>query len=470
MKNLIPIPAKLADFCREFEDGLANSFLQPQVEKKLSLDEQQLVLSLRSNLEKFLRTVNSVVECAMDDRRESLSAVDIEDEKQKITEKNLQLIQKGPMKAPLLLCVDDSEFVRTLMRAILGSTYRIVFAFNGVHALELLEKYKPDLIISDMLMPEMNGDELLKRVRSHLLHSRIPYVLLTGKDSATQRVQLLEGGANDYITKPFDGAELLARIGVQLKLVSQERRLREDLLAARAIQQNLLPSRRQILNGVSLDALFQPADELSGDFYDYAANGNWIYIYIADVMAHGTAAAQVTYLIKSLLTEQLLHFSREPLLPVIMANVADRFAAFKLDFSVGLQIARLNPTTRELQYCASNAPSPILIQDESVTEVKVETGPVIYAPSHRPNQNFPVATVQLKGGNQFYMLTDGCYEFMLDGTERVYGTRRLSDLIFENSQLDSKIWDEQMLGRLKKEFGKDQFPDDITLLRISLPG
>lgn len=102
--------------------------------------------------------------------------------------------------------------------------YRVTEAENGEKGLKTALKNPPDLIVTDLMMPRMDGIEFCKRIKTELLTSHIPVIMLTAKAGRENKIEGLETGADDYLTKPFDGKELLVRIK---NLIEQRQRLRE---------------------------------------------------------------------------------------------------------------------------------------------------------------------------------------------------------------------------------------------------
>lgn len=111
-----------------------------------------------------------------------------------------------------ILVVEDDESIHTILEEILKKNgYNIYNAYSGTEALLLLEKEKYDLILLDLMLPGLTGEEILAKVKT------IPIIVLSAKVSSDDKVNCLLSGANDYITKPFEARELLARIEVQLR-------------------------------------------------------------------------------------------------------------------------------------------------------------------------------------------------------------------------------------------------------------
>ena len=130
---------------------------------------------------------------------------------------------KGDKRNTLILIVEDSLTQLTKLEQLLeGSGYTVGKATNGLEALAYLGKNRPDLVISDIVMPEMDGYELCRRVKAHEDTKDIPFLLLTMLSEPHDIMKGLESGADNFITKPYDDASLLSRI--QYILVNKELR------------------------------------------------------------------------------------------------------------------------------------------------------------------------------------------------------------------------------------------------------
>jgi DNA-binding response OmpR family regulator len=112
----------------------------------------------------------------------------------------------------IILVVEDSAEMRRYIRFELSSEYCLIEATNGQEGIELAQQIVPDLVLSDVMMPVMDGLQLCSELKSNHLTSHIPVLLLTAKSSQSNRLEGLEKGADDYLTKPFDKNELNARI------------------------------------------------------------------------------------------------------------------------------------------------------------------------------------------------------------------------------------------------------------------
>jgi len=115
-------------------------------------------------------------------------------------------------KVPVVLIVEDSIDLRKYLREYFENSYQILEAENGLGGLKIASEEQPDLIISDVMMPEMDGFELCKRIKTETKTAHIPIILLTARTPVEDRIEGIETGADDYITKPFNLAVLTARV------------------------------------------------------------------------------------------------------------------------------------------------------------------------------------------------------------------------------------------------------------------
>lgn len=117
----------------------------------------------------------------------------------------------------ILIIEDDSE-INQLLQELLTSNYEVEVAFSGTEGLLLLEIKQIDLVILDMMLPGMNGEDVLKKIR---INNQVPVIVLTALNHKKLISETLLNGADDYLTKPFDVDELLARVNVQLRKSTQ---------------------------------------------------------------------------------------------------------------------------------------------------------------------------------------------------------------------------------------------------------
>ncbi|GAB6520801.1 SpoIIE family protein phosphatase [Bacillus cereus] len=169
-----------------------------------------------------------------------------------------------------------------------------------------------DLILLDIMMPEIDGLEVCRRLQKEEKFKDIPIIFVTALEDANKLAEALDMGAMDYITKPINKVELLARMRVALRLKSelnwhkeQEENLRNELDLATQVQRNLLSSPLRE-DHIKIEASYLPSFKLAGDmYYWYKIDENRYGIILLDVMGHGVSASLVCMFISSVLRETI---------------------------------------------------------------------------------------------------------------------------------------------------------------------
>jgi DNA-binding response OmpR family regulator len=150
------------------------------------------------------------------------------------------------MSGELILVVDDEANIVELVRLYLQQEgFRVMAASDGVAALEVLGKERPDLLVLDIMLPEIDGWEVCRRVRAF---SQVPIIMLTARDAEVDRIVGLEIGADDYLVKPFSPRELVARVKAVLRR-SQAEQPAEAVKQLKVDDLTIDPARRKVTRG-----------------------------------------------------------------------------------------------------------------------------------------------------------------------------------------------------------------------------
>ncbi|MBS0632271.1 MAG: response regulator [Verrucomicrobia bacterium] len=167
------------------------------------------------------------------------------------------------MAAPTILVVDDQPInVQLLKRKLERDGLRVIAAYNGLEALELVKKDKPELILLDVMMPDMDGIEVCQRLQADEQTRGIPIIFITARSSKEGKIEGLSVGAVDYITKPIDLDETLARVQTQLRVVAVNREMVE-------LQRRLVEARRSATIGAVTQGIAHNLNNLLGVVIGY---------------------------------------------------------------------------------------------------------------------------------------------------------------------------------------------------------
>ncbi len=202
--------------------ALVISPVQVMLDKECDPAKASSLRLIYRNAKRLLDLVNKTLDLHMIESMKSIvggqnaqSAIDASAEgesKQNLSSLLAQMNNKLRQGEYEVLVVDDSEDFLTFMTEALSDTYKVVVARNGKEALRKIAAHKPDIILSDVMMPEMDGNALCRAVRENPKTERIPFVMLTARLSTEARIEGMTSGADDYITKPFNFDLLNLRI------------------------------------------------------------------------------------------------------------------------------------------------------------------------------------------------------------------------------------------------------------------
>ena len=159
-----------------------------------------------------------------------------------------------------ILAVDDNSINLAVIKELLGSQYDLMTASTGIDALKMAKEFRPDLIILDIMLPDIDGYEVCQQIRKSSLLRYTKIIMVSAKAMASERLKGYQVGADDYLTKPFDGEELLAKVCAHLRP--------KPIKAIQQNEQNLLNTLYGKINAVLnslIKSLFELAQTLESD-------------------------------------------------------------------------------------------------------------------------------------------------------------------------------------------------------------
>jgi len=384
---------------------------------------------------------------------------------------------------PTLLVVDDDPDILRVVRFYLSKNhYRVVAVESGRAALEVLRTDPTvELILSDVMMPEMSGLELLKAVREDPFLADMPMILISAEGETSKKVAGLNLGADDFITKPFNFDELTARVRNQLRLrrlqhevvvandllKQQNERFLEDLEAARMVQMALLPAELPDNPHFKLGSRYLPADRVGGDFFDvvhFEPEGK-LGVIVADVCGHGIAAAFITAMTKisfrgacgpQVEPGAVLEAMNHALVPNIKHGYVTAF------YTV------YDPAAGTLRYASGGHP-PVLIFRPSADTIQQLEPEETFLGSFE-GIRYSTGQVPVQAGDRVFLYTDGLYESQVAEGGAPYGMARVLSLIRELRDRPMQAVLDGIVDDLVRAIGKHPPADDITLVGFDILG
>ena len=334
-----------------------------------------------------------------------------------------------------ILAVDDTPENLDVVKGILGSDYIVKAATSGPMALKIAEKQPPDLILLDIMMPDMDGYEVCRRLKENELTKDVPVIFLTAMDQTTDEAQGFELGAADYMTKPVNPPILKARVATHLALKSSmdqirkhKDRMQQELNVGRDIQMSMLPvdfppypDRKEF----SIHALLKPAREVGGDFYDFFfVSDDEICLVLGDVSGKGVPAALFMAVTKTMIKTQAADDSSPA---SIVTRVNEELSADNpACMFVTLFVAIVNVRSGELRFTnAGHNPPYILRHDGKLDCLDQRHGPIIGAVegvAYREDQ------IEIGEKDTLLLFTDGVTEAM-DTSNQLYSEARLEEFL-----------------------------------------
>jgi sigma-B regulation protein RsbU (phosphoserine phosphatase) len=390
-------------------------------------------------------------------------------------------------RAPRVLIVDDNEINRRVLAGMLRKErYTLLSAADGEEALAMAHAMPPDLILLDIMMPGRDGYAVCGALKDNPRTEQVSVIFLSALSEPADKIRGLELGAVDYITKPFDQGEVLARVRSQLKiqrltsavlranrdLREKQARLDEDLKAAGAIQRSLIPDRPPASANVDLAWRFVPCGRVGGDLFTFVPLGpDTLGVFVIDVSGHGVPAAMVTVSLSQFLSPQAGHLVEtvdgavRPAAPgEVLRRLEAEYPLERFDKYFTIAYAVIDHRTGRFRYSLGGHPQPIVLRTDGTLEMLEAGGPLIGLGMGMP---FDEAEVQLGPGDRVFLYTDGLVELAApDGT--AFGEDRLLQAVHRMRRvpLDDAC---QRLLELALQFGDgSEPPDDITLLAVEL--
>ncbi len=322
-----------------------------------------------------------------------------------------------------ILVVDDYKMNRLkISMAVKKLGHTTEMAENGRQALEILRSTPIDVVLLDILMPEMDGYEVLAAMKSDSILRDIPVIVISAQEELSGIIQAIELGAEDYLPKAFNPVLLKARIGACLEkkrlrdkqaatlaqLNAENKRKSDELEQARRIQRSMLPAATPALPHLDIAAWQETASEVGGDYYDFFSGTNGQQrIVLGDATGHGVSSALMVSMTKALL---LAHdgYDIESLLTKLNAILYKLHLGKQLNMALLLLDIAVTPDGRIVIVGSGGGSPPVYIlrPGGAVQEVMIAGLPLGIV----PDALYQTTQFTLKPGEALVLMSDGVAE------------------------------------------------------------
>jgi serine phosphatase RsbU (regulator of sigma subunit) len=382
----------------------------------------------------------------------------------------VRVVKPVPRPATILVVDDSPVNLQVLVRTLDGSGHRILVATGGKAAVEIAQRARPDLVLLDVMMPDMDGFEVCTRIKSQPAHHDTVVIFLSALGEVSDKVAGLELGATDYITKPIQAEEVLARVSTHLTRQQLEREVRlsrdsldRELASAAEMQRLILPDKLDDIGCLRFAAHYQTSRYAGGDYYDVVElPEERCGVLVADVSGHGANSA----IIMAMMRTAFHAYPGAAENPEAVLKFINR----QFDFLWGSPMLATafyavidGRSRRATMACAGHLP-PLMLRRGEVTAVRHDATIPLLLMDMRA---VPYTAAEFESGDLLLFYTDGITERENRHGE-MYEIERLCKALARFGQLPPEKLVEAIVQDVEAFAGGAESADDQTLLVVAV--
>lgn len=388
---------------------------------------------------------------------------------------------EAPTNDPVyvILVVDSDEIVRMVARKRLAKLqYRVLEAQNGEEALAMLDHEPVDLILSDWVMPCLDGPGLCEAIKRHERYRTIHFILMTALDHPTQIAEGLNRGADDFLSKTASDQEIVSRIRVGLRarqlkldveksnqLLSQKQaELHSELRSASTFVHGLLPRTGEVVPGVRVEWEFLPSSHLGGDFFQVVRWGeDHLGLMMLDMSGHGIGPALRAVSLSLFFKKEHIQQTFPSYDPgEILTSLNQQYPMTDDGDYFTIWVGVWQRSTRLLRYATAGHPGAIVVK---MDRSSVVLGGCSWPIGFSDDEVYEPGSLTVNSGDQMYLFSDGIFEVMNSDGE-IWGRKRLQDAFEGVSNQPMPLGLSRIIEQSRTWNAQGRFEDDVAILGV----
>ncbi len=396
------------------------------------------------------------------------------------------------LKGMEIMVVDDTlNNLRLLAKILKKQGYKVRPVPNGKLALAAIKVSAPDLILLDINMPGINGYEVCNQLKKNIKTREIPVIFLSAMNETLDKIKAFEVGGIDYITKPFQVEEVLARVKTHLNLYLLQKEMEEtnnnleaivkrrtdellklqilkhgielELKIAKEIQSSILPhSFLPFKNRIAFFAETKPARRVGGDFYDFCSiDENRMFFCIGDVSGKGIPAALFMAIIKTLIKVEAKRLKS----PVDIIVAVNDFLLEENDTCMFASVfcGIINIDSGKIEYCNAGHTAPLLSRHGEKYEYQPLHNDTVVGVLPAKENDYFTGEMEFGRGDRIFLYSDGITEAINKKKEQ-YTNERLLKVLNETNSIESSKVIDFVKADLLTHMEDEPQADDMTVM------
>jgi sigma-B regulation protein RsbU (phosphoserine phosphatase) len=383
-----------------------------------------------------------------------------------------------------ILIADDASDQREILGLLLARWgHEVVPASDGLEAWEILNRERVQLVLSDWMMPGLDGLELCRRIRAREAGYYVYIILLTARDDKEDLIAGMHAGADDFLTKPFHFEELRVRLRSAQRVLELETQLEErnrhlvsvneelrsaldriqaDLVAAAAMQRSLLPQGSPLSQRLALDWLFIPAAVVAGDIFNFFEHdGRYLEFYLLDVAGHGVPSAMLSVSLSRILSLERAAGGAPLAAPhEVVATLNRRFQSDDASLYFTIVYGHFDTLSGIGELCQAGHPHPLLVRRGGAIERVGEGG---FPVGMLPDLDYESVPFTLGPGDRLILYSDGVTDCR-DAAGEQFELGRLHRVAGDCHDKPLATLTACLAERLQEWRGTGEIEDDISML------